>query len=433
VAAASLAGPGLEAAELAVRAAALELGRVVLEPLLAAGTGYAGPRAACGSGHLAGFVSYRDKTIDTVLGPVTLRRAWYHCAACGHGFAPRDRELGVAGQTMSPGLARMTDRAAAALPFRTAARLAGELAGVGLTGERARRRAEADGTAAARAIEAEAAAVAARAVVALPPPGALPDMLYICADGTGVPMTPAETAGRAGKSADGTATTREVKLCCCFTQTATDEKGHPVRDPRSSSYLVTFAPAPQFGELMAAEARRRGAGHIRQLVFLGDGAAWIWNLAAKHFPEATQIVDLYHAREHLHDLTRLLEFMLGDGRQAWLEQRIADLDDGDIAAICTAARLFPMAGRKARELQTALGYFEHNSHRMRYAHFKSLGMFIGSGAVEAGCKSIVAQRCKLSGMRWTTPGATGILTLRCLEASNRWQQIPDGPGQATAA
>jgi hypothetical protein len=135
-------------------------------------------------------------------------------------------------------------------------------------------------------------------------------------------------------------------------------------------------------------------------------------------------VDLYHAREHLHDLARLLEFMLGDHRKDWLGQRLADLDNGDIPAICAAARAFPLTGRKARDRDTALGYFEHNAHRMRYAHFKSLGMFAGSGAVEAGCKSIVAQRCKLSGMRWTVPGATGILTLRCLEASNRWEEIP---------
>ena len=426
-------GPGLGRAELVVRAAVLELGRVVLEPLLAADAGYAGPRAECGSGHQARFVSYRDKTVDTVLGPVTLRRAWYHCAWCKRGFAPRDTQLGIAGMTMPPGLAAMTGRAAAALPFAAAAELAGELAGITLTGERARRRAEADGTAAARAIEAEAAAISAGALTPLPRPGPAPDMLYICVDGTGVPMTPAETAGRAGKGEDGTATTREVKLCCCFTQTTTDEKGRPVRDPHSSSYLVTFAPAAQFGVLMAAEARRRGAGSVRQLVFLGDGATWIWNLATRHFPEATAIVDLYHAREHLHDLAKLLEFMLGDDKQAWLAQRLAELDNGDIDAISAAARAFPLAGRKARDLDTALGYFEHNAHRMRYAHFKSLGMFIGSGAVEAACKTIVAQRCKLSGMRWTTPGATGILTLRCLEASGRWQQIPAHTGQAPAA
>ena len=163
--------------------------------------------------------SYRDKTIDTVLGPVTLRRAWYHCAECGHGLAPRDAGLGVAGGTMSPGLARMTDRAAAAVPFDAAAKLVGELAGISLTGERTRRRAEADGRAAAAVIEAGAAAVAARQVVPIPAAGPAPDMLYICIDGTGVPVIAAETGGRDGKAGDGTASTREVKLCCVFTQT----------------------------------------------------------------------------------------------------------------------------------------------------------------------------------------------------------------------
>ena len=125
--------------------------------------------------------------------------------------------------------------------------------------------------------------------------------------------------------------------------------------------------------------------------------------------------------------------MLGDGKPGWLDERLAELDDGDIAAICAAARAFPLSGRKADDLKTALGYFEHNAHRMHYAHFKSLGMFIGSGAVEAGCKAVVGQRLKLSGMRWTQAGATGILTLRCLQASDRWKQILAEPGQAPAA
>ena len=148
---------------------------------------------------------------------------------------------------------------------------------------------------------------------------------------------------------------------------------------------------------------------------------------------ATQIVDLYHAREHLHDLARLLEFMLGDHKQAWLQERLADLDNGDIPAICAAGRVFPLAGKKAADPGTALGYFEHNARRMRHAHFKKLGIFAGSGAAEAGCKSIVAQRRKLSGMRWTVSGATGILTLRCPEASDRWEQIRIQPTEKPAA
>ena len=432
--AASLAGgAGLEAAELALRAGLTRLGGSLLEPLLAADGGYRGPRAGCGRGHQAQFAGYRDKTVDTVLGPVTLTRAWYHCGQCGHGFAPRDAELGVAGDTMSPGLAKMTDRAAAAVPFTKAAALVGELAGITLTGKRAGRRAEADGAAAARVIEAQAAAITTREVVPLLPGGPPPDMLYIAIDGTGVPMIPAETEGRDGKGEDGRARTREVKLCCCFTQASLDQEGRPARDPASSSYLATFAPAAEFGTLMAGEARRRGAGHVRQLVVLGDGAAWIWKIAARHFPQATQIADLYHAREHLHDLARLLEFMLGDNRSDWLAARLAELDNGDIDAISAAARAFPLSGRKASDLTTALGYFEHNAHRMHYAHFKKLGMFVGSGAVEAGCKAIVAQRLKLSGMRWTQAGATGILTLRCLQASDRWEEILAQPGKTPAA
>ena len=254
----------------------------MLEDLLAADPGFAGPRADCGCGHHAEMVSRRDKVVDTVLGRVAIRRAWYHCTACGPGFAPRDAQLGIAGQGMSPGLRKMCARAAAAVPFAAAARLIGELAGITLTGKRAGRRAEADGQAAAAVIEAHAAAITAREIGPLPPALPLPDILYVAIDGTGVPVTAAEAEGRPGKGEDGTARTREVKLAVAFTQTAADEDGRPVRDPASSSYVATFAPAAAFGTLMAAEARHRGASHIRQMVILGDGAAW--NLATTHFP-----------------------------------------------------------------------------------------------------------------------------------------------------
>src|SRR5260370_597314 len=172
--------------------------------------------------------------------------------------------------------------------------------------------------------------------VRVPPAGPPPDVRYIAVEGTGGPVIGAETQGRAGKGEDGKARTREVKLCCCFTQTSPGEDGRPVRDPQSSSYLATFAPAAKFGTLMAAEARRRGAAHVRQLVILGDGAHSIWNLASQHFPQATAIVDLYHAREHLHDLASLLEFMLADHKQHWPAARLGQLDDGHLPPICRA-------------------------------------------------------------------------------------------------
>jgi len=364
-----------------LRAGLLKLGGSMLGQLLSADPGQRGPRLPCGQGHEAEFTDYRDKVIDTVLGPVTLRRAWYHCADCKHGFAPRDAELGVEGTSLSPGLAAMNDIAAAAGPFAKAAGLLEDLAGVSLTVKRVERAAEASGAAQAAAVRERSAAIAGRKLVPLPP-SPCPDMLYSAIDGTGVAMTAKETAGREGKGGDGRARTREVKLAVFFTQDELDEDGYPVRDPGSASYIATFEPASVFGGMVKAEGIRRGADHVRQLTILGDGAAWIWGIATDKFPEATQIVDLFHAREHLHDLARQLEFMLGDCKDQWLAARLEDLDYGDIDAICRAARVFPLVGTKKDELDTALGYFEHNAPRMRYKWFRSRGLFTGSGVVE---------------------------------------------------
>jgi hypothetical protein len=400
----------------------LKLGGGMLGKLLAADPGHRGPRVPCGQGHEAQFAAYRDKVTDTVLGPVTLSRAWYHCAACGHGLAPRDAELGVAGQSMSPGLAAMTDRVAAAGPFAKAAGLLADLAGVQLTAKRVERAAEASGTAKAAVDRDRAALITARKLVPLPP-SPLPDKLYAAIDGTGVPMTARETAGRPGKGEDGRARTREVKLAVFFTQDDIDDDGYPVRDRESASYIATFEPASVFGDLVKAEGIRRGADHVRQLTILGDGAAWIWGIAADKFPEATQIVDLFHAREHLNSLARSLEFMLLDRKDQWLAARLEDLDHGDIDGIEAAVRKYPLEGVKKDEAEKELGYFLNNAPRMRYRWFRSRGLFVGSGVVESGCKAVIGQRLKLSGMRWTITGADAITTLRCQQASRPEDRI----------
>jgi hypothetical protein len=420
----------LEAAEAVIRAGLLRLGGSMLEQLLAADRGRRGPRVPCGQGHEAVFAGYRDKSFDTVLGLVTLTRAWYHCAQCGHGFAPRDAELGVVGASMSPGLAAMNNRAAAALPFGRAATLLEELAGVALTAKRAERAAEASGAAAAKAARERARLIAARRLGPLPP-SPVPDKLYAVIDGTGVPMTSKETAGRDGKGEDGRARTREVKLAVFFTQDKLDKDGYPVRDKDSSSVIAAFEPAAAFADLVKAEGIRRGADHVRQFTIIGDGAAWIWGIATSKFPEATQIVDLFHAREHLHDLARSLEFMLGDSKDAWLAARLEDLDYGYIDGICQAARAYPLTGIKKDELDTALGYFENNAPRMRYHWFRQCGLFVGSGVVEASCKTVISQRLKQSGMHWTVNGADAIIALRCQEASSQQEAICNSPHTQT--
>lgn len=420
---------------MAIRAAMTQLGASLLSRLLATDTGHRGPRTDCGAGHHGEFTGYRDKNVETVLGPVVVRRAYYHCAPCRRGIVPRDEQLGVTGASLSPGLRRIVARAGAAVPFAAAADLLAELAGIRLSAKRIERSAEADGSAAAARITAESVAIAHGKVAVLTPAThrgpATPDTLYIAVDGTGVPMVPAAVTGRAGKSSDGRARTREVKLACLFTQSGVDHTGRAVRDPDSTSYLGSFAPAAEFATHVHAEARRRGADHIRQLVVLGDGAPWIWNLATAILPEATPIVDLYHAREHLHALASQLAHVLGPDHPAWLEARLADLDAGDIESLVTAARQLDLTGTAAHERDKALPYFQTNAHRMRYAYFRERGMFVGSGAVEAGCKAIIGQRLKLSGMRWNIPGATGILTLRCQQASDRFDQIWTRPHNQT--
>ena len=414
---------GLGVLEQAMRSALAAAGARLLEAVLAGDEdGYAGPQVKCGAGHQAGYAGSRPKTVSTVLGPVRVIRAWYHCAGCNRGFAPRDEQLGVAGTSLSPGLAEMIARAGAEVPFGKAAALLADLAGVAVNAKTVERSAEASGAAARAAGAAEAALLRARVIRPLPPPEPVPDMLYVEVDGTGVPVRASETEGRQGKGKDGTAGTREIKLARFFTVSGLDDDGNPVIDPGSSAYVATFDGKAALAELVEAEYLRRGGDHFRQVVAIGDGAAWIWTMAEALYPHATHITDIYHAREHLTDLASHLAFITPDPPQ-WLADRSTELDAGNIEAILAAARRYPLAGIKADELDTKLGYFERNAHRMRYQHFRDLGMFIGSGAIEGAIKAIVVQRAKQSGMHWTTDGAASIIALRCQHASGRWDEL----------
>lgn len=319
----------------------------LLEAVLADGDGYAGPHAKCPDGHQAGYAGVRDKTITTVPGPVTLQRAWYHCAACKHGFAPRDAQLKVAGASESPGVAEMIALAGSKASFARAGGLIAALAGITVSPRTIERSAEASGAAARAAAAAQAAAIRERRIVPLPPAEPVPDMHYVEVDGTGVPVRPSQTQGRTGKSEDGKAGTREVKLARFFTVSRLDQDGRPVMDPGSSTYVFSFDGKNALAELVEAEYLRRGGEHCRQVVALGDGAAWIWTMAEDLYPHATHIVDIYHAREHLTDLANHLAFITPDPQQ-WLASRSEELDAGNIQAIIDAASCYPLGRRQSR-------------------------------------------------------------------------------------
>jgi len=247
-------------------------------------------------------------------------------------------------------------------------------------------------------------------------------LLYISYDGTGVPMTQEELMGRKGKQADGSSKTREAKLGCVFIQTTTDARGLPVRDPDSTSFVGAIEPVEDFGWRIYGEAARRGLSKAQRMVVLADGAQWIKNLAQMHFPEATFIIDLYHARQHVSELCKTL---FASSEKKMRHQRIrwwTDLDDGKVEKIIRQAQLhLPQDAEAKKKAELEIHYLEKNAESMRYAEFRAQGLFVGSGVVEAGCKTLIGQRLKQSGMEWSVRGANAIISLRCILTSGRFE------------
>ncbi len=376
-----------------------------------AGTG------GCACGTLMESQGLKTKELLTMLGPVPYGRSMFQCPACNATRYPGDEALDVVGTTRSPGLRRMMARAGSQSTFKEGRDDLRIYAGIEVSAKDVERVAESLGR------EMEAWSEKERETMLKPcaPPEdkALP-LLYIAYDGTGVPMTKAELAGRKGKG--GPAHTREAKLGCVFTQTRTDAKGFPVRDPDSTTFVGAIETAETFGERIYGEAVRRGLLCANRVVVLGDGAEWIRNLADLHFPQATLIIDLYHAREHV---SQLCKSLFGTDEKQIRQQRIrwwTYLDQGNVEKILVQAqRNLPASTEAQKKAEAELHYLEKNKDRMRYAEFRAQGLFVGSGVVEAGCKTVIGQRLKQSGMEWSLRGANAIITLRCIMKSNRFE------------
>jgi hypothetical protein len=241
-------------------------------------------------------------------------------------------------------------------------------------------------------------------------------------DGAGVPVVKAEAERRAGKIEGQPAHTREAKLGCVFTQTATDREGRPVRDEDSTTYTGGIETAEEFGLRIYTEAWRRGWSRAKKKAVLGDGAVWIWNLADRHFPGAIQIVDLYHARQHLWELSAKLFPADQQSRKRWMARSLHQRERGKTeAAVKTLRDLRPASAELAKTVSDEADCFERNAERMRYPAFRAQGLFVGSGEVEAGCKEAIGSRLKRSGMFWTVRGANAIVALRSCRLSGRFE------------
>jgi hypothetical protein len=246
-------------------------------------------------------------------------------------------------------------------------------------------------------------------------------VLYVEMDGTGVPVVSAETEGRAGKQSE-QARTREVKLGCVFTQTTVDARGRPTRQEGSTTYTGGIETSEAFGRRICVEAHRRGWNRAQKKVVIGDGAPWIWNLTDEHFPGAIQIVDLYHARQHLWELSGKLWPTEERRRRKWTRKGEKKLDGGRIESLVRDLRSLSSAAPQAAELlRHEADYFAVNAQRMRYSAFRRQRLFVGSGVVEAGCKTIIGSRLKRSGMFWRVRAANAIIALRCHRLSGKFE------------
>jgi hypothetical protein len=412
----------LEATEMALRSALHRAGAAALSQLLQfPAPGEEGRTLACPCGQPARYREQRSKPVLTAVGPVEVLRPYYLCAHCGVGQFPVDVELDIENTEFSPGVRRMQAMVGQQAPFAHGREQMKVLAGLEVSTKSVERTAEAIGADIAQREQAEI-----QKALQLQLPNIAGDpirVLYVQMDGTGVPVVKKETVGRQGKTEGQPAHTREVKLGCVFTQTTWDQEGYPIRDPDSTTYTGAIESAEEFGRRIYAEAYGRGFSRALQKVVIGDGAEWIWNLVALHFPGAIQIVDLYHARQHLWAVARRLYPNDERKQKAWMkihQKRL--LDRGKIEKLVGALRSIESDNPEVREkIRTEADYFERNTERMRYPKFRGQHLFVGSGVIEAGCKTVVAFRLKRSGMFWTVRGANAILALRCCHLNGQFE------------
>jgi hypothetical protein len=415
----SIAELDLEAVEMAARRQALRLAARALEERLNTDTSdHVGPELPCPCGGSAKYHGRHGKTFESVLGPLHLQRSYYHCEQCESGFCPRDRALKLELFSLTPGVLRMTTSAAALVSFEESSGLLHELAGVQVSAKQVERAAEALG--------AEIAVDEQQQVEKMGEVAPTAPTMYLGMDGTGVPMRTQEVKDCAGKQADGSAKTREAKLVTIWTAESRDEEGQPVRDPGSITYsaaiesAATLDTSPDLSDFAARvqrEASRRGFTEAQRQAVLGDGSAWIWNTASELFPQATQILDRFHAKEHLSQVGKVIYGDSPEGKQ-WIQTRYDELDQGRLKSLVHALHGHAGQYKEARE---CIHYIWKNRLRMRYPKFQQQGFCTSTGVVEAGCKVVIGTRLKRAGMHWTVKGANAIIALRCSKLSGRFE------------
>jgi len=362
----------------------------------------------------------RTVRVETLFGEVAIERDYYHDAHVHEGHCPADAALGFEG-LYTPALARLMCRAAAEQSYQEGSRDLAEYGGIKVDERQIQRMVLGIGPDVAPWLHDYAG-----------DPKEVP-IMYISCDGTGAPMRKEELTGRKGKQPDGTAKTREVKLGAVFTQHTRDEEGRPVRDHLSTTYVGGFENAQDFALILRQEGIRRGVGKAKQVVFLSDGAAWTEELQRQNFAGAVSILDFYHGAERIHELSKAIdsdEVVAKKRAGKWIRSLLKDKVN---QVIEQAREILPPDPEKRKAATEQINFLNAHQKRMNYGTYRKKGWFIGSGVIEAGCKTVVGKRLKQSGMFWSEPGASSVLQFRTLLLSRRFDAFwTDRQNQAAA-
>lgn len=360
---------------------------------------------ACPCGEQQRFEGYRARQVMTMLGAVTYRRAYYRCASCKATHYAGEEALGLEGSSFSLPAQEAIALVSSELPFQRTRVLLGRLNGIAVSISHAENVSRVHGERIQEALSREREQLFEG------------DLSYL----------PSEREHRLYVTLDATKTRfrddwHETRVGAVYNVKPGRDR---LDEPDRTTYVAMTAAAglEDFGRSLYQEAARRGVDHAAQVVVVADGAPWIWNLAAEHFPEAVQILDFYHASERVHTVARAV---YGEGTaqaRDWADRSVKRLSSGDWKGLwCSLKALRPKSAEARKAVQLAIGYFETNRCRMDYPTYRAQGMHIGSGVVEAACKCVVGTRCKRSGMRWTRDGLDAVLTNRCLLLNERWEE-----------
>jgi hypothetical protein len=379
-------------------------------------TPYPEPQVVCSCGQWAHYQFRRQAKTLTVFDWVTYRRAYYLCTHCHQGQYPLDQRLGLQPGQVSAGLAPLLALAGVETAFEEGCELVKRFLLIEVSDNTLRKETQTFGqlqTCLERDWQAQSQDPAYLQERQRTQP-VRPKRLYGSIDGVHIPIGDEWRELKTGSW-------YEVEQMGSACQAGVGQLNELRAD--NICYYCDIAEAETFGQLFWATGVQGGADLAEEIIFVADGAAWIWNLVERNFPKAVQIVDWYHAVEYL---TPIAEAVYGSNTpkgKAWLESVRTDLLEGRIDQVILACQAWVKHARAGEAARKAVTYYTNNARRMDYAHFRAAGYQIGSGTIESGCKQIATQRLKRSGARWTLEGARMTAKARAAWLSGQWDRL----------